>query len=381
MFAKINRKQLEVLNGSTMSKLDKDYQKLLSDILNNGTVKKTRNGGTISVFGRQIRHNMKDGFPLLTSKKMAAKQIITELLWFLRGETNIQSLVQDGNYIWVGDAYKKYTTYHNNHPTIHSNRFEILSRKDFIEKIKTDDDFAKQWGNLGPVYGKQWRKWTAPKTRYDSSGEIPMGLGIEFIDQIGEMIDKLKNRPDDRRNMVTAWNPAEVDAATLPPCHYGFQVWTRELDAYEREDLFADQNGYSEYDRHEMHPNHTDEDVHQKMTEDGIPTRAVSLMWNQRSCDTPLGIPFNIASYGALLQILAQTVNMVPEELIGNLGDTHIYLNQVDSVRKQLLRPSHPLPTLKINTEGISDPKELSYEDFELVGYKSEDKIAFELSN
>jgi len=159
MFAKTNRKQLEVLNGSTMSKLDKDYQKLLSDILDNGTVKKTRNGGTISVFGRQIRHNMKEGFPLLTSKKMATKQIITELLWFLRGETNIQSLVQDGNFIWVGDAYKKYTNFHNNHPTIHSNRFDILSKKYFIERIKTDDDFAKKFGELGPIYAHCWRNW------------------------------------------------------------------------------------------------------------------------------------------------------------------------------------------------------------------------------
>ena len=149
-----------------MNKLDQDYQELLQDILLNGVVKKTRNGGTISVFGRTIRHNMKDGFPLLTSKKMATKQIITELLWFFRGETNIQSLVQDGNYIWVGDAYKKYSVYagsleepdydvHIDDPV--QNKTRIMNRKEFIEQIKTDDEFAKRWGELGPIYAHCWR--------------------------------------------------------------------------------------------------------------------------------------------------------------------------------------------------------------------------------
>jgi thymidylate synthase len=369
-----------------MNNLDKQYQDLLQDILENGTKKGDRTGtGTISVFGRQIRHNMKDGFPLLTSKKMATKQIITELLWFLRGETNIQSLVQDGNYIWVGDAYKKYTTYHNNHPTIHSNRFEILSRKDFIEKIKTDNDFAKQWGDLGPIYGKQWRKWTS--TYFDKyTSQDPKDLSVH-VDQIAEMIDKLKNRPDDRRNMVTAWNPAEVDAATLPPCHYGFQVWTRELSISERNMIMYDHPEFDVGDvpigkREEEDKEHYLKMDHQLCDGYNVPRRGISLLWNQRSCDTPLGIPFNIASYGALLQILAQTVNMVPEELIGNLGDTHIYLNQVDAVKEQLKRASHKLPQLEIEIpKGMTDPAELKYENFKLLNYISEDKIAFELSN
>jgi|TARA_R110000851_G_scaffold85152_1_gene185261 thymidylate synthase len=369
-----------------MNNLDEQYQDLLQDILDNGTVKKTRNGGTISVFGRQIRHNMEGGFPLLTSKKMATKQIITELLWFLRGETNIQSLVREGNYIWVGDAYKSYEAQcmkevHDYGVSPPMKLYPML-RKDFIENIKTDDDFAKKWGELGSVYGKQWRNWTAPKKIYDSSGEIPIGLEIEFIDQISEMIDKLKNRPDDRRNMVTAWNPAEIEDAVLPPCHYGFQVWTRELSSYEREDLFAEQKGYLKYERDGLHPNHSDEEVHQKMTEAGVPVRALSLMWNQRSCDVPLGIPFNIASYGALLQILSQMVNMVPDELIGNLGDTHIYLNQVEAVKEQIKRDSHKLPQLEIEIpKGMTDPSELKYENFKLLNYVSEDKITFELSN
>jgi len=226
-----------------------------------------------------------------------------------------------------------------------------FSKEEFLQKLKIDKEFNKEFGGNG-------------------------------IDQIANMIDKLKNSPDDRRNMVTAWNPSEIEAATLPPCHYGFQVWTREIEAYERENWYAENQGYSDQERVEMHPNHTDDEVHQKMNDEGVPTRAISLMWNQRSCDTPLGIPFNIASYGALLQILGETVNMVPDELIGNLGDTHIYLNQVDAVKEQLKRGSHDLPQLKISrvTE-VEDPSELKYEDFELLNYKSEDKLIFELSN
>lgn len=254
------------------------------------------------------------------------------------------------------------------------------TKEEFIEKIKTDKNFSNRFGNLGKIYGYQWRKWTKPTRKLSKKEGIPMPIKIEHIDQIAEALWKLENKPDDRRNMVSAWNPAEVDAATLPPCHYGFQLWTRELSLDERFDLWFN-NSKPNRDTVDHYDTLSDEERHERLNESNVPKRAVSLMWNQRSCDTPLGIPFNIASYGALLQIFAQLSNMIPEELIGNLGDTHIYLNQLEGVEEQLKRISHKLPTLKINTEGITDPAQLKYEDFELVGYVSEDKIKFPLSN
>ena len=384
-----------------MNTLDQQYQNLLRDILDNGTVKKTRNGGTISVFGRSIRYKFKDGkFPLLTSKKMATKQIITELLWFLRGETNIQSLVKDGNNIWVGDAYKAFfkkatdikdaytsgdligSQSHIDAMFSNSDKLVILSRKEFIDKIKTDDDFAQSWGELGPVYGKQWRRWSGVDVKMPKKSKIPMGVRVGHIDQIANVIETLKTNPDDRRMIVSAWNPSDIDSAVLPPCHFVFQFWTRELDAFEREDWYAKNNNYSAEQRLEMHPNHSDDDVHLKMDKESVPRRAVSLMFNMRSCDVPLGLPFNIASYGALLQIIAGMVNMVPDELISSLGDTHVYLNQTEGVKEQLERTSYDLPQLKINRlSEIEDPSELKYEDFELLNYVSEDRIKFELSN
>src|SRR6056300_221334 len=198
-----------------MNKLDKDYQDLLKDILTNGVEKSDRTGtGTISVFGRQIRHNMQDGFPLLTTKRMAIKTCMTELKWFLKGDTNIKYLVDNGCNIWNGDAYKNYISrtneYKGNWPD---------TKEEFIERIKTDDEFAKKWGELGPIYGKQWREW---------------GQFNDYTDQIQNLINDLKTNPDSRRLMVSAWNVGELDQMTLPPCHYGFQVYTRVLTIEER---------------------------------------------------------------------------------------------------------------------------------------------------
>lgn len=298
-----------------MNNLDKQYLELLQDILDNGTQKEDRTGtGTISVFGREIRHKMSEGFPLLTTKKMAWKQIVTELLWFLRGETNIQSLVKQGNYIWVGDAYKHYESIECNPPHDHS-----LNKKEFIEKIKTDDEFAKKWGDLGPVYGQLWRDWDR------DTGET--------IDQIQNLIDTLKTNPDSRRMMVSAWNPTYIRHAVLPPCHDRFQVYTRELSDKERYKIWFNKNYETgmEYDDTKL-PDF-DNSYYER-----TPKRAISLMWNQRSVDVPLGLPFNIASYGLLLLMLADEVMMYPDELIGNLGDTHIYQNQIEGVKEQLGR-------------------------------------------
>ncbi len=303
-----------------MNTLDKKYQDLLQDILDNGIHKSDRTGtGTLSIFGRQIRHNMKQGFPVLTTKKLAWKGVVSELLWFLTGQTNISFLLKHNNHIWDGDVYKNYAA---------KTSLDVdgqYTKEQFIERIQTDNEFAKVWGELGPIYGKQWRKWTGKNGR---------------IDQIQKLINELKTNPDSRRLMVSAWNVDELDQMVLPPCHYGFQVYTRE--------------------------------------EDG--KRYISLMWNQRSVDTFLGLPFNIASYGLLLHIIANEVSMIPDELIGNLGDTHLYLNHIEQAKEQISRDPFDLPQLKTDAklDGIccNTP-----DDFVLEGYQYHPAIKAPLSN
>ena len=342
-----------------MNNIEHDYLKLLHDILHNGIEKDTRNGKTRSVFGRQIRHTMSAGFPLLTTKKMPFKTIATELIWFLRGDTNIKFLVDNNCHIWDGDAFRNYWEHNKMQsspkwlkPVTYSNGnvgAELYNMEEFIEKIKTDDEFAEKWGELGPVYGKQWRR-------------ILMPFDMMVIDQIQNLIRDLKTNPDSRRLIVNAWNVGELDHMVLPPCHYGFQCYVRE-------------------------------------------GKYLSLMWNQRSVDTFLGLPFNIASYGLLLEIIAKAVNMVPDELIGNLGDVHLYENHINQAKEQLTREPMPLPTLNINTEwwptesgecgegpldaqavfnGFTDDnfcKCLLEEDLQLSNYQAHSHIKAPLSN
>jgi len=359
--------------------IDKQYQNLLQTILDFGVEKKDRTGtGTKSIFGYTIRHNMKEGFPALTTKKLAWKQVVSELLWFLTGQTNIQYLLKHNNHIWDGDAYKNYTKEVNElidgymsgdiigtQPHIDemfSNPDDLtpLTKEEFINKIKTDDGFAKTWGDLGPIYGKQWRKWKAENTK---------------IDQIDDLIRTLKTNPDSRRLMVSAWNVGELDQMVLPPCHYGFQVWTRELTYSERYKIWFNTNYETGMEYYEGNIPNFDDDYYEP-----TPTRAISLMWNQRSVDTFLGLPFNIASYGLLLQIIANEVNMVPDELIGNLGDTHLYSNHIEQAKEQIGRTSFDLPKLKTNAkiDGIccNTP-----DDFVLEGYQHHPTIKAPLSN
>jgi thymidylate synthase len=332
-----------------MNNLDKQYKALLQDILDNGVEKKDRTStGTISVFGRQIRHNMKDGFPLLTTKKMAWKTMVTELLWFLRGDTNIKFLVNNDCHIWDGDAYKRYWGAHPDAEKSfqyegHNMEVRRMTKDEFISMIKTDDEFAKKWGELGPIYGKQWRNWGKDfKQIPNETGNGVYHITTTGIDQIQNLIINLKTNPDSRRLMVNAWNVGEIDSMVLPPCHYGFQVYTRELSLEERERLVKGElfdfiakhqsndwweRGLSNYER-----------TIEALNNANIPTRAISLMWNQRSVDTFLGLPFNIASYGLLLEIIAKEVNMVPDQLIGNLGDVHLYSNHVEQAKEQIGR-------------------------------------------
>jgi thymidylate synthase len=368
-----------------MNRLDQQYQRLLQDIIEFGVEKKDRTGtGTKSLFGYTIRHNMRNGFPLLTTKKMAWKTIVTELLWFLRGDTNIKYLVDNNCHIWDGDAFKNYLKGGDikwlkqtevDTPVGKMNIPIPYTQEEFINKIKTDDKFAKTWGELGPIYGKQWRNWGA-------------GFGNKNTDQIANLINELKTHPDSRRLMVSAWNVGELDQMVLPPCHYSFQVYTRELSDDERARLMDKIYGIKKPEDRLMPWLRKDID------DANIPTRAISLMWNQRSVDTFLGLPFNIASYGLLLTILAKEVNMVPDELIGNLGDTHLYLNHIEQAKQQMDREPFELPKLKINTEfwqtesgecGIGPLKTnlmgFEIDDFTLENYQSHPTIKAPLSN
>ena len=374
-----------------MNQLDKQYQDLLKTILEYGVVKSDRTGvGTRSIFGYTIRHNMRDGFPLLTTKKMYWKGIVTELLWFLRGETNIKFLVDNGCHIWDGDAYKNYeSNWLKENPSFAGPYTDpCLTQEEFINRIKTDDEFAKKWGELGPIYGKQWRDWESRpdiKSWKNEKRETIDDLGQRYYyetksyDQIANLINDLKTNPDSRRLLVSAWNVGELDQMVLPPCHYGFQVYTRELSLEERIIYFRDKVSVNS----EGWPGENDA-CENFLNERNIPTRAISLMWNQRSVDTFLGLPFNIASYGLLLHIIAKEVNMIPEELIGNLGDVHIYLNHEEAVREQIKFEPFNLPSLRIEGNEpsiIEKPQYWRPSDFEIIDYKSHKSIKAQLNN
>jgi len=364
-----------------MNNLDKRYTDLLQDILDNGTRKMDRTGtGTISVFGRQIRHKMSEGFPLLTTKKLHFKSIVTELLWFLRGDTNIKYLVDNGCNIWNGDAYKNYEkSIIQSHKENGLEGFEYLNKESFIERIEIDNEFAKKWGDLGPIYGKQWRKWecnyTTDGADYNSYNDW------NEIDQIANSINLLKTDPDSRRNRVNAWNVGELDQMVLPPCHTDFQFFTRELSMEERLKLC---NIDIDMDIDEA-IKRDDRDIIKKYLDyTNTPTRAISLMWNQRSVDTFLGLPFNIASYGLLLEIIAKEVNMVPDELIGNLGDTHLYSNHIEQAKEQIGREPYELPKLGMDYREEEYNKNLTdfvADDFYLIDYQSHPTIKAPLSN
>jgi len=300
-----------------MSNIEKQYQGILRKLVLYGKEKGDRTGtGTLSYFGDQIRHNMADGFPLLTTKKMAVKTMMTELKWFLKGDTNIKYLVDNNCHIWDGDAYKAYP------------HKDELNQKDFIQQIKTDDEFAKQWGELGPIYGKQWRNWESQKFN------VAKGEGYLLqIDQIAKLIVDLKKNPNSRRLMVSAWNVGEIEEVVLPPCHYGFQCYVSE--------------------------------------------GKLSLMWNQRSCDTFLGIPFNIASYATLLLLLCKETGLEAGELIGNLGDVHLYKNHVQQAKEQIVREPFPLPTIELSNVNILNGEW----DYEVKGYEYHPTIKAPLSN
>lgn len=365
------------------NKVDKQYLEFLEYILENGIEKEDRTGtGTISIFGYHMRFNMKWGFPLLTSKKMFTKGVIHELIWFLRGDTNIKYLLENGVHIWDGDAYKNYIQTVSLDSSgkwckvvnsVDGTNYPVpFSKEEFIEEILNNDEFCKKWGELGPVYGAQWRRWggTEKVASGWEHGTPTQWKDVPKNDQITELIDQLKTNPDSRRLIVSAWNVEKLSQMTLPPCHFVFQCYTSELTFDERVKLWCDSIGKDIL--------FADDITSEKLDNLNVPKRKLDLMWTQRSCDAPLGIPFNIASYAFLLHLLAKEVNMVANDLIFSGGDCHIYLNQIKGVNQQLKRETFKLPKLKLNNSSIFD---LKYEDIEIVDYLSSPSIQFPLSN
>lgn len=351
-----------------MNNTDKQYLELLRNILNNGELKGDRTGtGTISIFDHSMTFDMSEGFPLLTTKKVFTKAVIHELIWFLRGDTNIKYLVDNGVHIWDGDAFKNYMK--------NSNEFKgdwPDTKEGFIERIKSDDSFAKKWGELGPVYGKQWRRWGGYRKEPSGyqHGAVSNWKSIPVGDQISDLIKDLKNNPDSRRLMVSAWNVDELDQMVLPPCHYVFQCYTNKMTFDERVKCWCESIN--------KNISYGDGMTDESLDERNVPRRKLSLKWTQRSCDVPLGIPFNIASYAILLHLLAKESNMVPHQLKFSGGDCHIYTNQIDGVKEQLDRESFKLPKLILSNKSIDD---LKFEDIEIVDYESCPVIKFPLSN
>ena len=304
-----------------MNKLDTQYKELLETILQHGVNKDDRTGtGTKSIFGYTIRHNMKDGFPLLTTKRVAFNTMVTELRWFLQGRTDIEYLREYDCKIWDGDYNKS---------------------------GRTD-------GTLGPIYGKQWRDWNG-------------------IDQIKTLIETLKIDPDSRRLMVNAWNVGELSEMVLPPCHYGFQCYTTEMSLKERIEYWTSSIGKS--------PSYGKQFDDNDLDERNVPKRKLSLMWSQRSVDTFLGLPFNISSYGLLLCLLSKEVNMVPDQLVGSLGDVHIYNNHMEQVKEQLRRDSYELPTINLDCMDCEFDILDGLFGLRLAGYKHHPSIKGKLSN
>lgn len=292
----------------------RQYLDLLQDIKDNGTTKTDRTGtGTKSVFGRQMRFDLSEGFPLLTTKKVFLRGIIHELLWFLQGSSNIEYLVKNNVHIWNEWPFKAYLQA-TGQPIPATNSVEWNEKlTKFAESIKADHEFAKRYGELGPVYGYQWRHW-------------PDGQGGE-IDQIGRAIDLIKNSPDSRRIIVSAWNVADIEEMAkngLPPCHTLFQFYVA----------------------------------------DG----RLSCQLYQRSADTFLGVPFNIASYALLTLMVARVTGLQPGDFVHTLGDTHLYLNHLEQVDKQLAREPRPLPKMLLNPN-ITSIFDFTIDDFTLEGY------------
>ena len=365
-----------------MNKVDTEYFRIVNDILTSGKLKKNRTGvDTIGIFGAQAKYNVDlNAFPLLTTKKVHWPAIVHELLWFISGSTNIKYLVDNNVRIWNEWAYKKY---------VDKCGAEVINTQDeFIQKIKNDAEFANKWGELGEgTYGGMWRDFpfftivdkTDPSTmpKFKSLGTKGMYCGDEpltflgRIDQITKVLEKLKNNPDDRRMIVSAWHPYWVDHCALPPCHCLFHFHTEELTWHERLEIAREKDSRNE----NMYYRYSDEDFDRA----GIPKCRLNCLLYQRSVDTALGKPFNIASYALLTAMIAQTVNMVPGMFTHSMGDLHLYIPHLDGIKEQLTREPKKLPRVWLNPE-VKSLFDFKYDDIKLLDYEFHPTIKFEVA-
>lgn len=369
-----------------MNNTDQEYFKLIDFVLSKGRVKHNRTGvDTIGVFGAQARFNLQDGFPLLTTKKVFFRGIAHELLWFLSGSTNIKYLVDNDVHIWDEWAYKKYvdwwhkTDFLEKRSPLNPNP-QPWTQEEFISLIKGDsifqidgkathETFWKKFGELGEgTYGGMWRNFPYNVLTGYTPEENPI-LKLGHVDQIQKIVDKLKNNPDDRRMIVSAWHPYWVDHCALPPCHCLFQFHTEELTFNERLEYYYQ----GVFENKCISPSVKD------MDEAGIPKRRLNCQLYQRSCDLFLGVPFNIASYSLLTHLLASVSNMVVGEFVHTYGDLHIYTNHLEQIKLQRSREPMKLPKLWVNPE-VKDIFKFKITDFKIEGYESHTAIKGEVA-
>jgi thymidylate synthase len=372
-----------------MNEFDEEYKRLLRLILDKGRVKKNRTGvNTIGVFGAQARFDLSKGFPLLTTKKMFTKGIIHELLWFISGSTNIKYLVDNDVNIWNKDAYRRYLETFKGVKRNLEPDAQPISIEKFVNLIKEDSQFANNWGNLGEgTYGGMWRAFPyyPLPVWYDDADEAC--ANVKSVDQLSKAIDKLKNNPDDRRIIVNAWHPYWVDHCVLPPCHVLFQFNTEELTEHERLTLWQKRFVYEDVDGQKFTPSglptldiqNFSKIAEERFDKDGVPRRRLNCLMYQRSCDTFLGVPFNIASYSLLTCMVAQCVNMVPGDFVHTFGDLHLYENHIEQAKEQLGREPKDAPLLKLNSQ-IKDLFAFKFEDISIEGYDPHPPIKGEMS-
>ena len=348
-----------------INKVDSQHKDLIKKILDTGTDKRDRTGvGTKSIFGHHLTYNLQEGFPLLTLRKIHIKSFIYEMLWFLGsydqekyekfGNTNIRFLLDNGVTYWSDWPYKNYIKSRQYRPQLPE-----LTLKEFESKIIVDDDFALEFGNIGPGYGKQWINYGSSKTTTIENNKQNI-IFTKGINQIDYLINELKKNPDSRRLILMAWKVDELDEVLLPPCHYSFQLYSEKMNPQDR--LYA-------YSQHNLKNNHPLTPI-----TDNFPNRKLSMLLNIRSQDLYLGNPFNVAQYALLLHMISQIVNMIPYKLIVNLGDVHLYNNSIDAAKKLLERDSYPLPELKLN-ENIKNIYDFRFEDIKIENYKSHPNI------
>jgi thymidylate synthase len=366
-----------------MNNYEEQYINLLNDIYEVGTISKNRTGiNTRKVWGAQMYVNLQSGFPLLTTKKMHWKSVVHELLWMIKGDTNIQYLLKNGVTFWTEWPYQKYLNhcktltepdYDVHIEDLEKNYVREMTQKEFEQEIINNDEFAKKWGSIGEYgYGGMWRKFPFFKREsVTEDGIVTFGQYKQSVDQLKNAINELKTNPDSRRIIITAWHPYHSnnrEDALLPACHNYIQFGTEELTLEERIDILQKQVGPVNLPKSDVW-------IIQKLNEDNIPTRRLNCYFNMRSNDVPLGLPYNIAFYALFTHLVAHCVNMVPGQLVYSGVDVHIYENQLDGIKEQLTRTPGQLPQLIINPECPTNLFDIKFDHIDIMNYNPQSHI------